>query len=195
MVIDPATRADRVDGEIAALGDQRHAAGHERLDRVAPERCQPCNGDDAVAVGPADRQPAVQSAFAQLPLELHPRLDLPEPRGEHDRPSAAALDRVADRRRHAGRRDRNDHRVNGLGQLQQAGKALAPMHLRALRVHPPNRPLKPPALEITKGHVPIGPSPVVGADNGNGARREEWGGVQSHNHLKGSDPLTVALPA
>ncbi len=53
----PAPGGERVDGDVAALGDERDGAGLARRDHVAPQRDAVGQADDPVAVGPADRQP------------------------------------------------------------------------------------------------------------------------------------------
>ena len=51
-----AARGERVDGDVAALRDQRDRPGLARRDHVAPERHPRGQRDDPVAVRPADRQ-------------------------------------------------------------------------------------------------------------------------------------------
>ena len=85
----PAARGEGVDGEVAALRDDRNAPGLERRERVAPQRGARMQGDDPVAVGPADRQLVRRRHRRELGLEPRARLDLAEARPEHDGPAAA----------------------------------------------------------------------------------------------------------
>jgi hypothetical protein len=62
----PAARGQRVDDEVAALGDERDVAGLRRVERVAPQRRARVQRDDPVAVGAAHRQVVPRGRRAQL---------------------------------------------------------------------------------------------------------------------------------
>ena len=70
--------------------------------------------DDPVAVRAAHRQPVPRRRRDQRrPAAATPSGDLREAGAEHDRAAAAARAGLLDHRRHARRRDRHDHRVDG----------------------------------------------------------------------------------
>ncbi len=117
---DPAPRAERVDGDVAALGDHRDAPGPQRLDRVAPQRGAGVEADDAVAVRPADGQGAGERRLAQLALEPAAGLDLAEAGGDDDRAAAAERRRLGDHRGDPGGRDRDGDRVDGARAARRA---------------------------------------------------------------------------
>jgi hypothetical protein len=60
-----APRRQRVDGDVAALGDDRDVAGLARHERVAPQRRPIVQRHDPVAVGPADREVVAGGRGAQ----------------------------------------------------------------------------------------------------------------------------------
>ncbi len=136
---DPAARADRVDRDVAALRDHRHAAGLEDRYRVAPQRCAGADGDHAVAVRAADGEADVERLRAQLGLELAAGIDLTEARGEHDRAAATPRGDLPDQWRHAGGRNRDHDRVHGLRQIGDGRHARMPVDLGPLGVDPVDR--------------------------------------------------------
>ena len=94
----PAARGERVDGDVAALRDQRDRARLARRDRVAPQRDAVGQRDDPVAVRPAHGQPCAAAATSSPAASSAARLG--EARREHDR--AAAAERAAPRSTTAG---------------------------------------------------------------------------------------------
>ena len=182
MVPDPAPGAEGVDGQVAALRDQRHTSGAERLHRVAPHRRSRGDRHHPVAVWAADRQPPGQGAIAKLTLQLAAGCDLAEPGREHDRSPAPPAHRVGDRRRDLCGRDRDHHRVDRLRKVEHAGHAIAAVNPIAGRVHPPYRALEPGPVEVSQHRVRIRPGPVVGAHHGDRARGEERGRIRRGGH-------------
>ena len=132
----PAVDGERVDGDIAALRDQRHPARGPRAQRVAPERRAGVEGDEPVAVRAEQRHVAGRRAQLVLQRAL---AGLREPGREDDGGAAAPLARGAHDRGHAGRRDRDRDHVDRLGQMLQLGHARPPVDLAAGRVHAPYR--------------------------------------------------------
>ena len=150
----PAPRAERVHGDVAALGDHRHRAGLERRPGRSPQiAARARDRDDPVAVRAADREVVGERDLAQLGLERAAGLDLAEPGREHDRAAAAALGGLA---RHAPATPAagiaTTSASTGSGRSATLGHAGAAVHLVALRVHAPDLPVEPGALEVAQ-HV------------------------------------------
>ena len=72
-----------------------------------------------------------------------------KPGAEHDRAAAAARPGLLDHVRDAGGRDRDDHRVDGLGQIGDRRHARPPEHLgRGRGLTPQTSPAKPIASRL-----------------------------------------------
>ena len=127
--------------------------------------------------GPHTRQPAGQRGLAELLLQPAPAFDLAEAGREHDRPAAAARDRVGDHRRHPGGRDRDHHGVDRLGKVGHGGTQGRSCTSCAPRVDAPDVPLEPGAGQVAKHEVGVGARPVVGPDHGDRAWLEQRSGV------------------
>ena len=123
----PAPRGERVDGEVAALGDDRDGAG-----LGASPACRPtsprgrADRHDAVAVRAAHRQLVAaarpRAARPPAPPRRRPRRSRPTSTTAPPQPRRA---RRLDRARHGGGRDRDDDGVDGLGQVGERRHARA----------------------------------------------------------------------
>jgi hypothetical protein len=128
---EPAAGGERVDGDIAALGDERDRAGLARLEHVAPERHAVRQRHDPVAVGPAHGHPAGGGHERRLQVAV---VRLGEARGEHDRAAATELAGLGDDLSSGARGQRDDDRVRRLRQRVERGKRAHAVHDRAARV-------------------------------------------------------------
>ena len=117
--VDPAPRADRIDGEVPALGDHPHRTGAELRHRVSPERRPGRYGDHPVAVRAAERDPCPGGDLLQLALEFGSARCLAEPGGDDDRSAATALGRLGERGRDLGGWNCEDDRVHRLRQIRR----------------------------------------------------------------------------
>ncbi len=170
---DPAARAEGVDREVPALGDQRDAALVQRAPPSPPR---------AGARGPTE----------MIPLQLGPQTGSPRPRAisasSRSSGSLASTSPKPAERTMAPPQPRSiasastaatpaagiadDHRVHRLGQLEEARHAGTPEHLVALRVDPPD-------LALVAGRRDV-PQDVVAVGTGRGRwprpRRPSGGG-------------------
>ena len=169
-----AARGQRVDGDVAALRDDGDMAGLGGHERVAPQRRAVVEGDDPVAVGPADRQVVAVGRGAQGGLQALAVGRLAEAGRVDDGAAAPACAGLVDDLGHARRRDGDDDRVDGLGQVGDGGHARAPVHAPARRVHAPYAPAEAGAPEVAQRLVGVGAGPAGGAHDGDRARREQW---------------------
>ena len=173
---DPAARAERVDGDVAALGDHRRrrpgsSAGTESPHIARPRRrrrrCR-CRS------GRRPGSPCARATPRAAPLEPAARLDLAEAGGEDDRAAAAALGRLGDHRSAtAAAGIATTTRVDRLGQVGDARHAGAAVHRVALRVDAPDRPSNPARLEVAQHGV------AVGAGRGRSRRRRRPSGARA----------------
>ena len=131
-----AAERQRVDGDVAALRDERHAPGRPRHERVAPQRGRAVERHQPVAVRADQRHPGRRAR--ELPLERL-RARLGEAGREHDRGAAAAAAGRPDDLGHARGGDRDDDRVDRLRQVLERRHAGPPVHLAPRRVHAPDR--------------------------------------------------------
>ena len=174
MQADPAPRAERVDGDVAALGDHRHGA---RLELARPSRprsppgSRPRRSRCRSARRPgrsARRAPAARSsASSSRPDSTSPKpaentIAPPQPRsapradGTRRPPPPGSRPRPRRRAREA----RRGSATHG------AAVNLA----SALRVHAPDGAREPGALEVSQHVAAVGAGAVVGADDRDRAR-------------------------
>ncbi len=146
----PAARRERVDGHVAALGDERHRPGLGRGERVAPQR-------DAVARRRRSRcswarTPAARNAPRRRRssrLQLHALGHLAEAGADHDRATAAPGAGLLDHLGHAGGRDRDHERVDRDRQLgDRSARTGCPRTSSRLGLTPHTSPSKPIVLEV-----------------------------------------------
>ena len=139
--------------DVAALGDHRHRARARAAGTESPQiAARARDGDDPVAVRPADRQLVRASGLAQLGLERRgpprPRRSRPRARPRRrSRARAPARTAAGDRRRPGSRRRRAS---TGSGQVGDVGTHARPRTSLALRVDAPDRALEPGALEVAQ---------------------------------------------
>ena len=178
VVADPAARAERVDGDVAALGDHRHAARApaERPSRPTsapasrPRRCRSRSGRTAAARRPAPPRGAPAPARARL-------------RSRRNRP------RARPRRRSRGRPRRaitagtpaagiaTTTASTGSGRSVTEGTQGRPCTSVRRGFTPQTSPSKPGAGQVAQHDVAVGARPVVGTDHGDRARLEQRSGI------------------
>ena len=151
-----APQRERVDGEVAALGHERHVAAGARHQRVAPQRGALVQLHDAVAVRAAHRQPVAPRGRPQRLLQRAAAAGLAEARRVHDRPAAAGRARGLDGVRDRGRRDRDDDRVGGLGEIGERRHAGHAEHRLVARVDPVDAPGVAERREVGERLVRVG---------------------------------------
>ena len=133
VVPDPPSGAERVDGDVPALRDHRHAA-RARAEQPSRPTSAPASRTATMPLpfGPQTGQPAAPSAASRSsPLELDALRDLAEarPRARPRRRSRAAA-ASAITLGHRGRRDRDDHGVHrALAGRRPLGDAGTAVHL------------------------------------------------------------------
>ena len=173
----PAPGRERVDGEVAALRDERHVARLLRHERVAPQRRAGVERDQAVAVGAADGQ-----RVAGAPrLAAHARARAGRPRGSPPRRRP--------RRRSRARPPRSmtsgtpaagiaTTTASGTpGRSESDGKHATPWASVRRGLTPQTSPSKPAAPQVEQGLAAVGVAVVGGAHDGDRARVEEPGEV------------------
>ena len=173
---DPAARAERVDGDVAALRDHRHPA------RVAAAR--PSRPTSAPATRPrrsrcrSGRRPAGRPRApprAARRSSPRPVLDLAEAGREHDRAAAAARGR---RRRSppgppaAGIATTTASTGSGRSATRRHARAAVDLG-RARGLTPQTGPSNPARSRLRSTMSRVGAGPVVGPDHGDRARREQ----------------------
>ena len=170
-----AARRQRVDGDVAALRDDRHVAG---LARARARRPTAPRGRGSATIpsqlgphtGRSWRSAAVRSAACRRVAVGR----LAEARRVDDGAAAPARAGLVDHLGHARRGDGDDDRVDGLGQVGHGRHARAPVHAPARRVHAPHAPAEADAPEVAQRLVGVGAGSAGGADDGDRARREQW---------------------
>ena len=143
---DAAARAERVDGDVAALGDHRHAAGLERAGTESPHSgARAATATTPLPFGPQTGSPASSAACAKLGLELAAGIDLAEARRRSTiappQPRAAISPDQRRRRRPRGSRPRPRRRAPAASAT--VGTQGRPWTSVALRVDAPDSPAKP----------------------------------------------------
>ena len=165
--------SDRVDRDVAALRDHGDAAGRRDVVAVAPEGCPAHDGDESVAVRPADRQVVLQRVLAQLPLQLAAVLDLGEAGSDDDGAADAEAAGLVDQAGDRGRRRRDDDGVRHLGQVGQRRVAADAEHLGLARVDAEDGSVEVGGDQVVERLVAVGVDARRGADDGDGARGEK----------------------
>jgi hypothetical protein len=168
-----ASRRECIDGDVAALGDERHRPRLGRGERVAPQRDAVPRRHDAIAVGSADRQPMPCRGGEQLAVELHALGNLGEAGADHNCPTAASGARLLNHLGHAGGRDRNDQRVDRYRQIGDRRHARDAAHLVAARVDAPYITGIADRLQVLECLRAVGSRPVGRADDRDRARRQQ----------------------
>ena len=147
----PAPRRQRVDGEVAALRDERDVARPRRGTSASPHSAaRACSATSPSQLGPHTGSAWRRGRGAQRGLQARAVGRLAEARRVDDRAAAAARAGLLDHLGHAGGRDRDDDRVDGLGQVGQRRHARAPVHAPARRVHAPDAPAEADAPEVAQ---------------------------------------------
>ena len=118
--VDPAPGADRVDGEVPALGDHRHGARARSSGTESPQSgARAATEMTPLPLGPQSGSPPARATSRSSRSSSRPVWRLAEARGEDDRAAAAALGRLGEGRRDLGRGDREDHRVDRLREVRR----------------------------------------------------------------------------
>ena len=172
----PAARRERVDGEVAALADERDRPGRLRAQRVAPQRRALVQAHHPVAVGADHRQRVAERGRHEAVLERAVAA-VGEARAEHDRAAAAARARLGDHVGHAGGRDRDDDRVGGRREVGERREHLAAEDLAVRRVHAPDLAVVAERGEVAQRLVRVGLGARGRADDGDRPRAHEAGEV------------------
>jgi hypothetical protein len=166
-------RRERVDGEVAALGDEGDRPRLARGDHVAPERHAGGQVDDAVAVRAADRQ-VVRAGRGHEPLlERAAAAGLGEARREDDGPARAARAGLRDGRGRVRGGDRDDDGVGRrveVGERRHAGEAVHPLATGVDAVHGAREAQAP---QVQQRLASVGARPLGGADDGDRARAQQ----------------------
>ena len=171
---DPPPDRERVDRHVAALGDQRHAPGRPRRQRVTPERGA-VERDQTVAVGAQHRHRARRGGEVGL---QRCRAHLGEAGREDDRGATADRGGRGDHARHGGGRNRDDDRVDRSGQILERRHAGPPVDLAPRRMHAPDRAVETERRQVAQRRVAVGARPIRGTDDGDGARVQQRGQVR-----------------
>ena len=172
----PAPGRERVDGEVAALRDERHVARLLQHERVAPQRRAGVERDQAIAVGAADGQRVAERRVSQLMLELG-MAALAEARREDHRAAAAERARLLDDVGHTRGGDRDDDRVGHARQVCERREARHAVGLGPARVDAPDVALEADGAQVEQGLAAVGVAVVGGSHDGDRARVEEPGEV------------------
>ena len=179
----PAADGQRVDGHVAALGDQRDATRLPPHQRVAPQRRAAVERDEPVAVGAEDRQSGREGRLREFALQPAPAR-LGEAGREHDQPAAATAAGRADDLGHAGGRDRDDDGVDRLGQVLERRHAHAAVHLAARGMHAVDGAGEAERRQVAERRVAVGAGAVGRADHGDRPRAQQRPQVEGRRHRR-----------
>ena len=147
---DPAARAERVDGDVAALGDHRHAAGLERRRPSPPQRRARATATIPLPFGPHTGSPPAAAASRSSRSSSRPASISPKPAASTTAPPQPRSAASAITAGTAGRGDRDDDGVDRLREVGDRRDARPPWTALAPRVHPLDLPVEAGALEVAQ---------------------------------------------
>ena len=169
----PPAGGQRVDRDVAALGDQRHRARPRAARARRPTaRSRVARRDDPVAVGPAHRQPVARRRRRPArACSAAPSATSPKPALNTTAPPQPQRARLLDHLGHARGRDRDDHGVDRAPAGRRAiGTHGRPSTSSRLGLTPHTVALEADRLEVEQRLRGVAARPVGGADDRDRAR-------------------------